>query len=117
MAGIGNLGVFGDFGGEDEKLRKKSQLEGTSGELFASNEPLTVKIGSGVWSVGLTMMGKKGKAKAQSGAKWGMRISGVGGPINTKFLWKVAPMDLVKNVKFHRDRPSGFCFIAVEAPH
>ena len=59
MAGIGNLGVFGDFGGEDEKLRKKSQLEGTSGELFASNEPLTVNIGSGVWSVGLTMMGKK----------------------------------------------------------
>ena len=67
MAGIGNLGIFGDFGGEDEKLRKKSQLEGTSGELFASNEPLTVKIGSGVWSVGLTMMGKK---RESQGTKW-----------------------------------------------
>ena len=60
---------------------------------------------------------KKGKAKGQSGAKRGMPISGVGGPICTKFLWKVAPMGLVKNVKFHNDRTSGFCFIAVEAPH
>ena len=51
MAGIGILGVLGDFGGEDEELHKKSQSEGTSLRQTASFEPSTVKIGPSVWSV------------------------------------------------------------------
>ena len=51
MAGIGNFGVFGDFGGEDEEVHKKSQSEGTSLRQNTRFELLTMKIGCSVWSV------------------------------------------------------------------
>ena len=66
-AGIGNFRVFGDFGGEDEEVHKKSQSEGTSLGHFTRFEPLTTKIGLSVRSVHETKkVTKKKKKKSQS---------------------------------------------------
>jgi len=64
MAGIGNFGVFGDFGGEDEEVHKKSQSEGTSLGHFTRFEPLTTKIGLSVRSVHETKKVKKKKSQS-----------------------------------------------------
>ncbi len=72
-----------------------------------------MKIRPVVWSVGLSVILKKGKAKGQSGVFWCMRRFGVGDPIHTKFRSSVGLMDLAKYAKDHGDYFIRFCFIEV----